>query len=261
MKKCIMGLLSFVLIVLILFVIMKDSLAKRVLLTVVAKQTGFVTSVEEVNINLFKHTVRITNLKLENPADFKQKDAFELSELMIDFDLPSLFSDQIHIYDATIDLAKVAIVKQPDDSTNIGRLIDNVQQKDTSDDEAQQNTPEPEKQEPADSEASDDAKPTKGFIIDHLTLAFGTAVYYDYSENSTEPDVQTLKLDKKRTYKDVTSAQQIVADIAAEVLMNQGLREVNKWAKDNADSLGIKKEEVDKATQAIGGFLNALRSN
>jgi len=102
-------------------------------------------------------------------------------------------------------------------------------------------------------------KAEKTFFIGTLTVKFGEAEYVDYSKGDAKPEKQLVSLNRERTYHDVSGLQELMKDIMLDVVANEGVRELTKWAKDNKDTLGVKEEEIEEASKIIGGFLNSLQ--
>lgn len=243
----------------------KDTLIKSLTEKIVFQTTGFHLSMKTFELNPFSQTLVIKEARLLNPAGFQEADALDITELSLDISLASLFSDKIHIRSALLDIARVTVIQQVDGTSNIEVLADHLDHSAALEKKEERKTGTPaenasaEETEPAAQQNTQD-HPARTFVIDTLTLRMGEADYLQYSADQTKPKKQTIAINKERTYMHVTSVDQLSRDIFADIVVDQGVRALNDWAKDNSDKLGVKKEEIDKATKIIGGFLNSLKT-
>lgn len=258
MKKLFLGLLALLVAAGAALYALKDTLIKTAVEKAVAQTTGCEMTIQSLQVRPFSQSVTIKGVHLMNPAGFEEKEALNINEIALSLDLASIFSERIHVKSAVLDVAQITIVQRADGSSNLD-LIGKRSSSETSEQPTEQQ--DGQKTEPGESEKPEKTKkPSKGFLIDTLTLRMGKAELVQYSEDQPKPEKKEFSVNKERTYTQVSSVEQLIGDITADVLMDQGLRALNDWAKDNSDKLGVKKEEIDKATQVIGGFLNSLKS-
>lgn len=258
-----------VLAVLVLFAA-KNTIIKAQVEKVVARETGFRVTIGTLDVALFKHTITVKDMILSNPTDFPENEAMTLNKLLIDYDLPSLlFGKQPHFYAVVLDIGKISVVEKADGETNLERLTADIQRASKRQPSAQKQQASSQKQlAPETADQTKPASPRPGtpeprrdpFLIDNLTLAIGDVQYIQYETNNDTPEVNRIEFNRETTYRQVTSIEQIAMNIATQVALNKGVQELSKWARDNKDDLGINDEDIDKATQFVGGLLNALNS-
>lgn len=87
------------------------AVAKSVARSVVPGVTGTGFDVEELGINLYSGSVRVTGVRLMNPAGFADEHALTLDSLSVDIDMDTLSSDTVVIRDVTLDGVYVTYVK------------------------------------------------------------------------------------------------------------------------------------------------------
>ncbi len=261
MKKILIVFVALLAVAFIALFSLKDPLVKSVAESLVYRTTGFRLTIQSLEVSPFSQSLTIKGAHLLNPPGFEEKEALEINELSIAVSLASIFSSQLHIREATVDIARITIVQKPDGTSNLDLLTDRLESSSSKEkappEKPTDETPKTEKPTP---QTPKTEKPAKAFLIDLLTLRMGEADYIQYSADQPTPKKQTIAIDKERTYKNITSIEQLTKDIFADVVLDEGVRALNDWAKENSDKLGVKKEEIDQATQVIGGFLNSLKS-
>ncbi|MDD4737142.1 MAG: hypothetical protein PHP44_13680 [Kiritimatiellae bacterium] len=261
MKKILIVLVALIAVAFIALFALKDTIVKSVAESLVYRSTGFQLTMESLEVSPFAQSLTIKGARLLNPSGFEEKEALEINELSIAVSLASIFSSRLHVREATVDIARITIVQKPDGSSNVDLLTERLESS-SSDEKTPAEKPAEEhaKTEKTTPQPPKPEKSAKPFLINLLTLRMGEADYIQYTDDQPTPKKQTIVINKERTYKNITSIEQLTKDIFADVVLDQGVRALNDWAKENSDKLGVKKEEIDQATQVIGGFLNSLKS-
>ena len=264
MKKILIGFIALLAVMVIALFALKNTLIKSVAESLVYRTTGFQLVMDSLEVSPFAQSLTIKGARLLNPEGFEEKSAIDINELSLSVSLASIFTSRLHVREATLDVARVTMVQQADGTSNVDLLTERLEKK------SSKSPAEPAREESAQKpEKAADVPPSttpapekagKAFLIDHLTLRMGEAEYMEYTEAGKPPRKQTIAIDKERTYTNITSMEQLSKDIFADIAIDQGMRAINDWAKENSDKLGVKKEEIDQATQLIGGFLNSLKA-
>ena len=76
--------------------------AKSMAESIVPQKTGTAFSVKKMDINIFSGKFLIEGTCLNNPKGYKPQEAAKIGRLFIDLDMPTLFSDVIHIREIAI---------------------------------------------------------------------------------------------------------------------------------------------------------------
>ncbi len=198
MKK----LLSFIVIIFIIvtaLVLMKDQLLKTVVVKATEAITGAPVNIDTFHLDISKQNVRIKGFRLYNPKGFPEGLILDIPEISVDYNLSALMEKKFHLYSVVINLNEVGIVKNKEKKLNVDSL--KVSQA---------------KKKPNEKEE----KPSENMPmqIDKLTLSIGKVVYKDFTDDEI-PTVLVYDLGmEKRTYKNLTSAEQLVALMLTESL-------------------------------------------
>ena len=156
----IVGILALVLVLVLTIPLWLGSTVTTVANKVAPEYTGTPFSIDGISINPYTGKYRITNLNLGNPKDYPVPTAFSVSNVLVDVEMTSIFTDTIHIREITIDNPYASYVSK--DGTNNFEWI-----------EAHAKTKAGLKEEKEEKE--EEKKPGKKVVIDKLTIA-GTRV-------------------------------------------------------------------------------------
>jgi len=256
--KLIRNLVIVIVILLVGLVLARNALLKSGARKAIEEYTGFKIEIASFNVGLFKPTFEIRGLKLLNPPDFPETTAFEIDKLFVKYDLASLFSDKIHLYDVIIDVPKIVVVQKDDGETNLERLAKNAKktkkegendEKQPQNDENDENTPQKEKNR-------------REIAIDIMKIKLGTVEYQIYEEGVEKPEIETRELNQEEIFTNVTDLQDVVDQIAMQLVTDEALKELTKLAeehKEDLEKLGLKPSDVEKVGNAVQGFLNGLK--
>ena len=182
--------------------IAKDQIIKYVIIGVGSNVAGAQIEVGGFSLGILKQTIRIKALKMHNPAGFPSGVMADLPRIYVDTDMVSLLKGKIHLQMLTIELKDLELVKNRDGKLNVDSLKVAKQER-----------------------GAGEAKPSKPLPmqIDQLNLDMGRIVMKDYSvENG--PSVQVYDINLKKSYKNITSAQQLTALLMTEPMKAAGIR-------------------------------------
>ena len=87
--------------------------------------TGTEVTIEDVDFSLFSGKGRLGKLVIGNPQGFRTHQAFKLSEVQVEADLISVWSDTIRIQEILIDSPEISFEATPSGS-NLGKIQKNV---------------------------------------------------------------------------------------------------------------------------------------
>ncbi len=92
----------------------------------ISKITQTETTLGNVDISLLSGRVGLNNLAIGNPAGFKDKNAFQLGSIIVNFDPQSVLTNKVVIKDISISGVNVSTELNAAGKTNITELLDNV---------------------------------------------------------------------------------------------------------------------------------------
>ncbi|MBF0522183.1 MAG: hypothetical protein HQL24_03900 [Candidatus Omnitrophica bacterium] len=196
MKKIliILGIVSFSL---IFITIVKDLIIKSVVTVVATNVTGAPVHIDSFSVGIFHPTIRISGFKLYNPNGFSKDVLISCPKINVTYDLAALLKQKLHLSLVELELQEMGLAKNKDGKLNVDSLKV-VKQPDTS-------------------------KPLP-LQIDKLTLGIGKIVSKDYTGKDPEPDVRVYDVNIHKTYKNITSVQQLAVLILAEPLKSAGIK-------------------------------------
>jgi hypothetical protein len=112
----IVGILALVLVLVLTIPLWLGPTVTTVANKVAPDYTGTSFSLDGVSVNPYTGKYRITKLNLGNPKDYPVPTAFSVSNVLVDVEMTSLFTDTIHIREITIDNPYASYVSK--DGTN-----------------------------------------------------------------------------------------------------------------------------------------------
>jgi len=124
--KTILWLIIIALILGVILYLSAGKLIQHLAPTYISQITQTESSLGEVDISLFSGRIAVHNLEIGNPVGYKNKNAFELEKLAINFDPKNVLAGKIIINNVKIDGLNVASEAKASGETNISRLINNV---------------------------------------------------------------------------------------------------------------------------------------
>ena len=153
------GILALVLVLLLTIPLWLGPTVTVVANKVTPEYTGTPFSLGGVGINPYSGKYRITSLDLGNPKGYPVPTAFSVSNVLVDVEMTSLFSDTIHIREITIESPYVSYVSK-DGTNNFEWIAANATAKMGPKDETKK-----------EKKTEEEKGPGKKVVIDKLTLA------------------------------------------------------------------------------------------
>jgi len=182
--------------------LVKDQIAKAVVMSVASNVTGAKIQMRSLSFSIFKQSVRIKDLKIYNPAGFPGGVMADLPNIYVDCDLPALLRAKLHLGIVTVELKELNLVKNKEGKLNVDSLKFAQQSKEAK-----------------------EKKPAKRqeLQIDLLNLNMDRIVLKDYSAEKG-PAVEVYEINLKRSYKNITSSEQLTALIMVEPMRAAGIK-------------------------------------
>jgi uncharacterized protein involved in outer membrane biogenesis len=239
MKKFLGWLGIGLLVLLVALVLGRNFIARKSVEMGAKAMTGFPLEIGSVNLGLFNGQLDVSNLKLMNPPDFKERLFVDLPEFRIDYRLGSMLAGSPHINDMLINLNQIVIVKNADGESNVQRLK-GVTSSSSSGAQSQ-----PAKSEPG--------KKTS-YRVDQLRIHIGTVTFKDYSKGT--PTEREIPLNVNATYKDITDSTDITRLVLMTMLSQARLPDIGVNVNDLTKNLG---NVTDAAGQALQGASETLQ--
>jgi len=190
-----------IIVIIALFVIgmAKDLIIKSVVTAVSTQVTGAPVHIDSFSLGIFNQTVKITGFKMFNPKGFPKDILVDIAKINVHYDLAALLKQKIHLVSAELELTEMGLEKNKEGQLNADSLKVIQQGK--------------------------GGKPAKQMPlkIDMLKLGMGRIVYRDYSVGQ-QPAIKVYEINIHKTYKNITSAEQLAALILAEPMKAAGIQ-------------------------------------
>lgn len=195
--------ITLIVIVCVFVLALVKDFAVRSVVTLAASQiTGAKVDIKWMTVGIFRHSVHIYGFKMHNPKGFPEGTLVDLPKLIVDYSLVDLFKGKLHLSRLDIELKEIGLIKNKEGKLNVDSL--KIAQKDS--DAADKG---PAKQMP--------------MQIDLMNLQMGRIVSKDYSVPNP-PSIAVYDINLKKTYKNITSAQQLAALILTEPMKQAGIK-------------------------------------
>lgn len=130
--KVLAGLLGLALVLVVVFVLCFDWIAKQAMQKALGKLTGSEVRIGDLEYGMYRGTLRISGLVVGNPPGFGGTPLLDLPELYLESDPSSATTDAVRFKKARIHLAEVSIVVDAQGRTNIhslGRTLEELQKR------------------------------------------------------------------------------------------------------------------------------------
>lgn len=200
MKKT-MVILAVIFIVIFAVGVFKDQIIKSVITVVATQVTGAPVHIDGFSLGVFSQSARISGFKMYNPKGFSQGILVYLPKIRVKYDLGALLKKKLHLLNVEIEIKEIGLERNAEGKLNADELKVVKQGKEK-------------KSKPA------EQMPMQ---IDMLTLGIGRIVSKDYVQ-AKEPIVKVYDLNIRKSYKNITSAQQLAALIVAEPMKAAGIQ-------------------------------------
>jgi uncharacterized protein involved in outer membrane biogenesis len=188
--------------------VLKDQILKSVITATASGITGAPVSIDKFSLGIIKQSVRIEGFKMGNPQGFPSGTLIDLPKIEVAWDLPAFFKGTIHLRLVDVNLKEIGLTKNKDGKLNVDSL--KVVQ---------------EQQKASKGKKAEEKKPAKALAlqIDLLNMQMGRLVMKDYSAGA-QPSVQAYDINIKKSYKNITSPQQLAALILSEPMKQAGIK-------------------------------------
>jgi len=275
--KIIRNTIIIIIILVVALIITRNMILKSATVKVVEQMTGFGMELDSFQAGLLKSDFEITGMKLLNPPDYPESTAFVMNRLYVKYDLFSLFTSEVHLYDVDIDIATVIACEKVNGEINIEQLASNARRASGDEPEstpatstapatevATEATSETAPAEPQDTVAdAPTAQPEhKDILIDQLSIKIDDVKYYRFKEGQLDPEIEERKLGIDETFTNVTNIDDIATQLSMRIMASEFTKEMRKYADENKeqlDKIGLKPSDVDKAGHFLQGMLKELK--
>src|SRR5574341_2024009 len=122
MKKFLGIMITVVLILLVVVVLAKNTIAKVALTGGVKAITGLKAEVQGVEVGVTNTLVGVKDFKLFNPSGFQDAMMMDMPELYVDYDLASFFKGKVHLEELRLNLKEFIVVKNEKGELNLDSL-------------------------------------------------------------------------------------------------------------------------------------------
>jgi uncharacterized protein involved in outer membrane biogenesis len=181
LKRIIFRLLALGVVLIIIFVLARNTIGTWISTSLMEKATNFPSSIAFLDIQLMHPRVIAREISLLNPREsFQEPIAAKLNRVEMDYEPIALFQGSPHLYKLLFDLENVTIVRNSEGQINLF-LLKNSSNTNSSDRMVQ---------------------------IDELTLSLNHLTYLDESKLGHKPSIYTLH-SKPKTYKNIKSTADV----------------------------------------------------
>ena len=193
-----------IIVVIVLFALslIKDLVIKSVVAGVATQVTG--AKVDIGGLSLGINSVRIKDLKMYNPPGFSRGILLDVSKVNVHCNLFAILTGKLHLSRIDVILKELGLEKNAQGNLNVDSL---------------KVTEQGQAKEPKDKKTAK-AIPMQ---IDLMNLEMGRIVSKDYTAKG-EPVVLVYNIGMKKTFKNITSAQQFISLILAESLRTTAIK-------------------------------------
>jgi len=184
------------------FCLVRDFLIKSLIGTVATNITGAPTRVGSLSLSVIRQLVKISNFRMYNPKGFPKDILVDIPKMGVACNLGALITGKIHLRQLDLEIKEIGMTKNKEGKLNVDSL-----------------------KIAAEKSAEKEKKPAKQLAmqIDIVRLGMGRVVSRDYSVEG-QPVIKVYDINLKKTYKNITSAQQLVALIISEPLKAAGIQ-------------------------------------
>ena len=238
------AILALVLVIVLTIPLWLGSTVASVATKVAPEFTGTPFVLEGASINPYTGKYSITKLNLGNPEGYPVPTAFSVSNVLVDVEMSSLFTDTIHIREITIRDPYVSYVSK-DGTNNFEWIAAHVS----------------EKMGPKEEEEKEEEKgPGKKVVIDKLTIS-GTYVKMKILPEMPIPTITLKDIGKEKNGATLEEVGKMLVDaiMKATSSIGEGLTSALGVLGDGASSLvGGATNVLGGASEALGGATKAL---
>lgn len=180
--------------------IFKDQVIKSVVTVAATQVVGAPVHIDGFSLGVFKQSVRISGFKIYNPPGFSKSILVDLSKINVAYDLGALFKKRLHLFFVEIGIKEMGLEKNDKGELNVDSLKV-VRQGSSQEAKASAQMP---------------------MQLDIVKLKIGKVILRDYTRK--DPTIKVYDIDIDKSYKNITSAQQLAALILAEPMKAAGIQ-------------------------------------
>lgn len=199
--------IAIVVVALFVVSVTKDLVIKVAIEKGVELVTGLKLSIGSLNVGVVKTAVRIKNLKVYNPPQFKDRVMVDMPEIYVDYDLPAIFGGKVHLEEMRLSLKEFIVVKNDKGELNLNSLKVSAAKK---------------KGEPAPTATKSGGGKLPDIQIDTLELKIGKAIYKDYTV-AGGPAIKEYNVNIDERYTNITNPYAVVSIIVVKALSNTAI--------------------------------------
>jgi head-tail adaptor len=194
-----------VLILLFLAAVAKDFIIKSAVSSLANRLVGAKISIGSLSLGVINNTVRIKNFRMYNPKGFSRSILVDLPKITVKYNFASLVKGKMDFSFVEVELKELNLEKNKSGKLNVDSL--SIVQEQPG-------------RKPAGAQ-----KPTE-LKIGLLNLDIGKIISKDYSQGG-EPAVAVYDINLKKSYRNISSVQQLVLLILSEPMKSAGIRAAN----------------------------------
>ncbi|HIE10329.1 MAG TPA: hypothetical protein EYP62_01800 [Kiritimatiellae bacterium] len=224
----------------------RNILIRRALPGVVERTTGFGLKFGRIHVGILRPVISVEGMTLLNPPDFRQREAFEIARLQIEYDPRSLLSDPVRLRRVELDISRVVLVEKPDGTTNLGRLA-----------ERRRVAEPPRKAEEGRLRPAAGGRRKRGVVIDELEVGLGTVEVHRYRAGGTAR-VHSIEVNHRTTLYNVTRPRAALVQVASEAMLTLAARELSRMVKKHGLEVHLDEKELSGAGRKLKEALGSL---
>ncbi len=213
MKKIII-LIIIIFAALFILAAVRDVVIKDFLAAGIKKVTGADVRIGKFSLSFLTQTVKINNFKMYNPQGFPKGILADLPYMKVSLDVAALFKNELHLKELTIDLKELQLIRNKEKELNVDAL------------------------KPAKEKEATTGKKAESMRIDVLNLNIGRIVEKDYSVEGG-PSVQVYDLNIRKSYRNITSMEQLIMLILSESMKSAGIRGAKLYGLSLLTGVGV----------------------
>jgi len=241
MKKFLGILIVVMLVLFVVVVLAKNTIAKIALTGGVKGITGLKAEVQGVDVGVTNTQIGIKEFKLFNPSGFQNEAMMDMPELFVNYDLASFFKGKIHLEELRLNLKEFVVVKNEKGELNLDSLKSVKKSKEAKEEKPKEESKMPEIQ------------------IDVFHLKIGRVLYKDYSGGG-KPQVNEFDVGIDEKYENITNPQALASLIITKALMNTTIAKLTNFDLGSLqqDVTGVLKLGTSVATETVGKAAETL---
>ncbi|MCJ7662634.1 MAG: AsmA family protein [Desulfobacterales bacterium] len=229
---------GIIVVIFVLLLVFKNILIKLAIEQGTKKATGLELTIGTMDVGLLASKVDVTDMRLLNPAGFPDKVMIDISKVLVDVELASLFKQRVHVETLELNLNELMVVQNKERKLNIESLTALGQKKQ-------------EGKKPVEQKEAKQGGKAPQVTIDKLILKIGRVTYKDYSLGGT-PFTKTFTVGINEVYRDVTDLNKLVKLIIVRALEGTGIAQLA-----NFDLGSIKGDVADTLQKGVSGVTEA----